>query len=59
MIFTQKLFPGDYLFVYSSDENNIVVLIQTTSESAYTPEYEIPDWEVVDTMGDDMMEAME
>ena len=54
----EKLFYGDYLFVYASDENNVVVLIQPTPESADTPEADIPDEEVVHTMGDDMLETM-
>ena len=35
-----------------------VVLIQPTPESAYPLEAEIPDEEVVYTMGDDMLEVM-
>ena len=59
LIFTQKLFSGDYLFVYDSDDNNVVVLIHPTSESEDTPEAEMPDQEVADTMGDDIMQEME
>ena len=58
MIFPQKLFFGDYFFVYASDDNNVVLLIHPTSESADTPEDDIPDWVVVDTMVDDLLEAM-
>ena len=57
-------FPTDILFrwllfVYASDENDVVVFIQPTLEIVYTPEAEIPDYEVVDTMGDDILESME
>ena len=59
MIFTKKLFYGDYLFVYTSDDNNVVVLIQLTPYVADTPEDEMTDEEVVDTMVYDMMDSME
>ena len=57
--FSQKFYSGDYLSVYVSDDNNVVILIQTTPEIADTPEAEIPYGEVVDTMGDDMLDEME
>ena len=59
MIFPQKLFYGDYLFVYASYDNNVVVLIQPTTESSDTLEAEIPEYEVVDNMGDDILDAVE
>ena len=34
-------------------------MIQPTPESSYTPEADIPYYDVVDTMGDDILEAME
>ena len=57
--FSQKFYSGGYLFVYASDDNNVVVLRQTTTESADTPEAEMPYDEVVDTMGDDMLDKPE
>ena len=59
MVFPQELYSGDYFFVYASDENNVVVFIQTTPESADTPENDMPDYEVFDTMVDDILEAIE
>ena len=59
LIFMKKLYSDDYLFVYVSDDNNVVVLIQTTPEIADTPYADITYQEVVDTMEDDIMEAME
>ena len=59
LIFTQKFSSSDELFVYAAGENNVVGLIQPTPDSAYTPEDYMPDNDVVDTMGDDMLEAME
>ena len=57
--FSQKFYSGYYLFVYASDENNVVILIHTTPESSDTPEDLMPYEEVVDTMGDDMLDEME
>ena len=59
LIFPQKFFSGDFLSVYASDENYVVVLIHPNSEHTDTPEAEIPDQEVVDTMGDGILEEME
>ena len=50
MIFTQKFFSSDYLFVYDFDDNNVVLLIHTTPESVDTLVYKIPYEEVVDAM---------
>ena len=50
----QKLSSG----VYASGENNVVGLIQTTTDSEYTPEAYITDEDVVSNMGDYMLEAM-
>ena len=58
-IFPQKFSSTDHSFVYADDDDNIVGVLQTTPEGADTLEFEIPDQELVDTMGDDMMEAME
>ena len=58
-MFSQKLYSGDYSFVYASDDNNIVVLIQTTPESADTLEDNMPYEDVVDTMGGYMLDKME
>ena len=59
LIFTQKLSYGDYLFVYADGNNNIFGLIHPTPDSEYTLEVYITDEDVVDTMGDDIMESME
>ena len=56
--FSQKFCSGDLLFFYASSENDVVVLIHPTLDSADTLEAEIPYEEVVDTMGDDMMDEM-
>ena len=39
--FIHRGFFGDHLFVDASDDNNVVVLIHITPESADTPEAEI------------------
>ena len=57
--FSQKLYLGDYLFVYAFYKNNVVVLIHTTPEIADTPEADIPYKEVVDTMVDDILDELE
>ena len=59
MVLPQKLFSGDYLLVYASDENNVVVFINPNPESADTLEAEMTNEEVDYTMGCDMMEEME
>ena len=48
-----------YYYFYAAHDNNVVGLILTTPDSVDTPESEIPDEDMVDTMGDDMLEAME
>ena len=45
--------------MYASDDNNVVGLIHPTQEISDTPEVEIPDKYVVDTMVDERLEAME
>ena len=59
LIFPQKLSSGVYLFLYADDENNVVGLIQTTTESVDTQEDGIPYEYVVDTMGYDILDVME
>ena len=59
LVFPQNLSSGDYVFVYAADKNNVVGLIQPTSESEITPEYEIPDEDVVYTIVYDMLEYIE
>ena len=59
MVFSQKLFSGNYFFVYASGDNDVVVLIHPNPDSAETLESEITDEEVFDNMGDDMLEEME
>ena len=58
LVFTQKSFSGVYLFFYAAGEN-VVGLIHTTPDIVDIPEYYIPDENVVDNMGDGMMQAME
>ena len=59
LIFTQKFSSNDYLFLYTSDDNNFVGLINPTPQSSYTPEADIIEYYLVDNMVDDMLEAME
>ena len=56
---SKKISSGDIEYVYAAEDNNGVVLIQTTPESIYTLESGISYDDLVDTMGDDMLEAME
>ena len=49
---------GYYSFVYTDDENNVLGLIQLTTESAYILEAEISDQYLVHTMGNDILQAM-
>ena len=58
-ICSQKLSYDDYLFFYDDDYNNVVDLINTTPESEDTPQAEISDEDLVDTMLDDMLDDME
>ena len=58
LVFKHKLSSGDYLFVYSASENNVVGLIHPTPDSVDTPEAYTKDEDVVDTTGDDMLEAL-
>ena len=59
MICPQKFFSGDYLFVYDAGEKNVVGLIYHTPDSEYTTEAYMKNDDVVDTIGYNMMEAME
>ena len=54
--FSQKFYSGDHLFAYDSYDNSVLVLIQTTPESEDIPEVEMTYKEVVDNMGDDMLD---
>ena len=47
-IFLQKLYSDDYLFVYASDDNNVVGLIHPTPDISDTPQVKISDKYVVD-----------
>ena len=58
-IFPNKYYSGDYYFVYASDDNNVVGLLQPTPYISNIPEADIPDEYVVDTMGSDMMDKTE
>ena len=53
-----KFSSGDNYFVYDNDDNYVFGLIYITTESADTPDSEILGEDVVDTMGDDIIEAM-
>ena len=55
LIFTQNFYSCDYLFVYDAGDNNVVGLIQTIPDSADTSESYMPDEDMVDTMGDDIL----
>ena len=57
--FSQKLFSGDYFSVYAYDENNVVVFIHPATESIDTLDDGMPYEEAVDTIVDDIIEAME
>ena len=57
--FSQKFYSSGYVFLYASNDNNVDVLIYPTPDSAYTPEADIQFEEVVDTMGDYMLDEME
>ena len=57
-VFPQKFSSGDYLLVYDDGDNNVVDLIHPTPYSEDTLEAYMPDGDVIDTMGDDMLEAM-
>ena len=59
LIFTQKFSSFDYFFFYASGDNNVVSLIQPTPDSEDTLEDYMPDEDVVDKMGYDIIEAME
>ena len=55
LIFPQKFFSGDYFFVYAAGDNNVVVLIHTTPYRVDTPEADIMDEYVFDTMLDNIL----
>ena len=59
MIFTQKFSSVGYLFVYIAGENNVVGLIYPTTDITDTMEAYMTDYDMVDTMGYNMLEAME
>ena len=59
LYFSQKLYSGDYLFVYASDDNNVFVLIKPTPESANKPEAQMPYEDVVDARGHNFLDEME
>ena len=59
LIFTQKFFSSDYFFAFSGANNSVSGLIQTTTYSADIPVDYMPDEDLVDTMVNDMLEAME
>ena len=58
-VYPKNFSSGDYSFVYAADDNNVVGLLQSTPQIANTPEVQIPDEDVVDTMEGDILEAME
>ena len=58
LTFLHKFSSCDYLFVYDADDNNVFSLIQPTTDSSDTLEAFMKDEDVVDNMGDGMLEAM-
>ena len=59
LVFLQKFSSDYYLFIYASDDKNVVGLIHPTPEISDTPEVQIPDKYVVDNMTDERLESME
>ena len=59
MIFPQEFSSGDYLFIYDYGDNNVVRFIHPTTDSENKPEDYMPDEDVIDTIGDYMLEEME
>ena len=59
LILPHKFSSDYYFFVYAARENNVVGLIHTTPDSSDIPEADIPDEDLVDTMGYGMLESME
>ena len=59
MIFTQNFSFGQYLFFYATGDNIVVGLIHLTTDNEGTPEAYMEDDDVVDNMGDDILEEME
>ena len=57
-VFPQEFSSGDYLLVYDEGDNNVVDLIHPTPYSEDILEAHMPYGDVIDTMGDDMLEAM-
>ena len=57
--FSQKFYSSDYLFFYAFDNNNVVVLVQNTTDITDTLEADMPYEEVVDTMVDNILDEME
>ena len=58
-IFLQKFSYGDSFFVYDADKDNIVGLIHNTPDSEDKLEAYMTYEDLVDTMGYDILEAME
>ena len=58
LISPHKLSSSDYYYVYDDDEDNVVGQLQTTPKSSDILEAEIPDEDVVNIMGDDILDAM-
>ena len=58
LVFPHRFSSGECLFVYSAGDNSVVSLIYTTSESTDITVAYRTDENVVDTIGDDMLEAM-
>ena len=59
LIFPHNFSSGDYSFVDATNENNIVGLIHPIQNIEDTPEDGIPYEYLVDTMVDNILEAME
>ena len=56
LIFTQNFSFGQYLFFYATGDNIVVGLIHLTTDNEGTPEAYMEDDDVVDNMGDDILE---
>ena len=58
LISPQEFSSSDYYYVYADDEDNVVGQLQTTPKSSDILEAEIPDEDVVNIMGDHILDAM-
>ena len=59
IIFPQKFYSGNSLFVYDYGDNNVANLIHTTPYISDILEFYMPNEDVVGTVVDDILESME